>query len=38
MAYSYYDRRCVKYVVVTESWIRGEKAEEGGELNPTEAK
>ena len=27
IAYSYYDRRCVKYVVVTEGWIRGEKTE-----------
>ncbi len=35
IAYSYADRRCVKYVVVTEEWIRGEKAEKEGELNPT---
>ncbi|HJC23029.1 MAG TPA: exo-alpha-sialidase [Candidatus Eisenbergiella merdavium] len=38
VAYSYYDRRCVKYVVVTEDWIRGERTEEQGSLNPTEGK
>ena len=38
VAYSYYDRRCVKYVVITEEWIRGEEAEEKEILNPTEEK
>lgn len=37
-AYSYGDRRCVKYVSVTEEWIRGDNRETGNWLNPTEEK
>lgn len=38
IAYSFEERRCVKYVVVTESWIRGVKEKENSFLNPTENK
>lgn len=33
-AYSYGDRRCVKYVCVDEKWIRGEKRLAGAEGDP----
>lgn len=35
IAYSYGNRRCVKYVVVTEAWIRGAQEEKDSKLNPT---
>ena len=35
IAYSYGNRRCVKYVVVTEDWIRGAQEEKDSKLNPT---
>lgn len=38
IAYSYKDRKCIKYVVLTEEWIRGEKEMENPSLNPTENK
>ncbi len=34
-AYSYANRKCVKYVVVTEDWVRGEKKAEKPQYNPT---
>lgn len=36
VAYSFGNRRCIKYVMVSEQWIRGEKNEESESLNPTE--
>ncbi|MEH2930916.1 sialidase family protein [Candidatus Ventrimonas sp. KK005] len=33
-AYSYGNRRCMKYVCVDEGWIRGEKNLPGAEGNP----